>query len=827
MHKNRNIMKRMYEKIEQTKSASLTVLMMLLMLAPFGAMAASVTGISLMEADDGDVVRIEADQPLEYQVFDLDGPPRMILNFPGADLGDAITPVRADGKGVTTIFASQDNQGVRVEIGMSDTITYELSEQDNILVVRFGAASTSADDSSAAVVKDIEVRDRGSVTELVLRGERMDANHNAFLTNQDQTLILDFWGATSKLPKEFYQYSTQRIRNVKIGQAEGRVRLVVGLLPGGKMSQQIDASTGEMVVRIGGVAPKRRAAAVTVESVDFQPDDRIAHIAVRTDETNPIVNVHEEGGNIVIDLKKAGLASGQERSQDVSAFPGPVRQIDSYALDENVRIVARLRDKVSVSSFQQGNVFTINLEPEDLAQARMTGGKAGEEFAYSGQKVTFDFKDIDIRNALKLISEMSDLNIIMADDVQGTLTMRLVDVPWDQALELILAARGLGKEQTGNVLRIAPIEVLRAEYASKLEARRGSEQLEPLVTEFISLSFTKVEDVKTMLNDASANATKSGGATTAPAEGATSSSSETSVGILSPRGSFLVDKRTNTLIVKDTQVAINNIKRLIATIDKPVQQVLIEGRIVEASDNFQRDLGIRWGGVFNSNTGNRFPSTVGLAGTGTAVGSSKTLVDLPAAVGPGSGGGIGISLGSLAGAINIDLELSAAEADDDIKVISNPRVVTTNLKPAFIKQGVKVGVVTPGSANAPPTTQLIDALLELQVTPQITANNGVIMDVVVTKNTPTTFNSVTGVDSKEISTNIYMKDGETVVIGGVYTRDKQNLNAGVPVISKIPVLGWLFKKNKKVDNKTELLIFITPKIMNTVAERASIGSARQ
>ncbi|MDX8403677.1 MAG: AMIN domain-containing protein, partial [Mariprofundaceae bacterium] len=588
------------------------LLMAIMMALPNLAKASQINSVSLMDSERGDVVRIETDAALEYQVFDLDGPPRVVLNFPGASISGDVGSMNPDGAGVTSIFPVKSEDGVRLEIGLSEMIGYKIEDGENALTIRF-SRSDSEDTSSttAAKLKDIEVHDRGSVTELVLRGDNMDASHNAFLTNKDQTLILDFWGASSMLPKEFYQYSTQRIKNVTVGEAEGRVRLVIGLLPGGKMNQQIDANSGELVVRFGKISPKRRAAETVVEGVDFQPDDRIAHIMVRTDVVNPVVSINEKDGNVIINLKKANLASGQERSQDVRAFPGPVKQVDSYLIDDGVRIVARLRDKVNVTTFQRGNVFTVNLEPEDLYLAR-TGSGAKDEFAYTGQKVTFDFKDIDILNALKLISEMSDLNIIMSDDVSGKLTMRLVDVPWDQALDLILSARGLGQEKTGNVMRIAPVDVLRAEYESKLLARKGSEQLEPLVTEFITLSFAKVDDVKKILEGASANSTKGGTTTTATTteSGTGASSPETSVGILSPRGSFLVDQRTNTLIVKDTQASINSVKRLIATIDTPVQQVLIEARIVEATDSFQREFGISWGGSVTSNTGNAFPSTV-------------------------------------------------------------------------------------------------------------------------------------------------------------------------------------------------------------------------
>ncbi len=808
---------------------NMVLLLLTIVLLPLCASASEVQQISIEDTSKGDVLHIKMDEPLEYQVFDLDGPPRLVLTFPGADMDSGVMPLKNIGKGVSSVYPVKNKDGVRVEISMSQMLHYSIDEEKNGLAIRFDSPlKTGGHQTNTAVIKDIEVQDRGSATELILRGDNMNANHNEFMTENKKQMIIDYWGASSQLIKENFKYATQRIKSVTVGQAKDRVRLVVTLLPTSNMQQQVEASANQLVLRIGKIGVKRKASVAHVENVSFKPEDRIAHLIVRTDVTNPVVDIHQKDDNIIIDMKKAQLMPGQERSQDVSAFPGPLKQVDSYPVDDSVRIVARLRDKVQVTSFQQGNILTINFEPEDMALARK-GSSSKEEFAYTGQKVSFDFKDIDIRNALKLIAEMSDLNIIMSDDVKGTLTMRLIDVPWDQALDLILTARGLGQEKTGNVLRIAPIEVLRSEYQAKLEARQGSQQLEPLITEFITLSYTKVADVKKMLEGASANASKGGSTTTGAAGdtggGATAgASAETSIGILSPRGSFLIDERTNTLIVKDTESAINNIKRLIATIDKPVQQVLIEARIVEATDSFTRDLGVSWGGAYTQRGGKNFLNvspvgtslnngTVLMNGTGTL--QHGMMVDLPAAIGAGLGGGVGLSIGSLSGKI-LDLQLSAAELDNKVKIISNPRISTTNLKPAYIKQGVKVGVTTPGTANSPPTTTLVDALLQLQVTPQITADNGVIMDVVVSKNTPTTFNNTTGIDTKEVSTNIYMKNGETVVIGGVYTRDQTNTTNGVPALSRLPLLGWLFKKNYKQDNRTELLIFMTPKIMSMI-----------
>lgn len=808
------------------------------MLLAANATAASIKAVSLTHAKDGDVVRVVSDAPVQYQVFDLDAPARMVLNFPGVKLGKGVDPVRSDGQGVNSVFPVQNKDGVRLEVGMGQKLGYKVEERGNTLIVKFEAVpdAGAAASEQAAQLKDILVRDRGSVTELILRGDNMDASQNAFVTNQGRTMILDFWGATSKLPKEHYAYSTQKVSGVTVGKAEGRVRLVVDLVPGADIKHQIDASSQQVAVRFGNVAPKRRAGTVIVEGVAFQPDDRVAHLVIRTDVTNPVVSLSEKADHVIVDIKKAALAAGQERSQDVRAFPGPVKQVDSYSIDDNVRIVARLRGKVAVSSYQHGNVLTVNLEPEDLARAR-TGVAGEEEFAYTGQKVTFDFKDIDIRNALKLISEMSDLNIIMSDDVSGMLTMRLVDVPWDQALDLILAARGLGKDQTGNVLRIAPIEILRDEYQSKLEAQQGSEKLEPLITEFITLSFTRVEDVKKMLEGASGSETTGGKktATTAASGGATGTAGEqeTSIGILSPRGSFLVDERTNTLIVKDTEKSVNNIKRLIAVIDKPVEQVLIEARIVEATDDFTRELGVRWGGVANSvspdiDVGGAQGSGNPLDADAPNIGTTDRgfLVDLPAAAGAGAGGAIGLSYGILGGAVRLDLELSAAEAENKVKIISNPRVVTTNLKQAVIDQGTDIPF-TSVSQNGT-QVQFRRATLGLAVTPQITADDRVILHVVVTKDSPSaaTVGDNPIISTKKIDTEIFMDNGETVVIGGIYSRDRTNKINGVPLLMDIPILGYLFKKKLIEDKRQELLIFMTPTVMKNTPTAATAQAGR-
>ena len=783
------------------------------------AQAAQITGINLQKAPGGDVVTIRADKPPTYEVFDLSAPPRLVLSLPGFSLKQGLEPLHSDRPGVNSVFPVKSGNSVRLEIGMDKALAYKIDEQGKNLVIRFAAASKqgrAGKDGSAAVLKDLDIRDRGPMTELILRGEHMDASHDAFVTNHGRTLILDFWGATSKLAREHYSASTQKVRGVTVGHAKQRVRVVVDLVPGAREQHQIEASNSQLIVRFGEVRPARKAAAVRVEDVHFQPNDRVAHLMIRTDVTNPIVNVYEKKGNVVMDVQKAVLAPGQERTQDVRDFPGPVKQVDAYKAGNLVRIVARLREKVDVSTFQQGNVVTLTLAPKGLAAAQR-GERAIARSRYIGEKVTFDFKDIDIRNALKLIAEMSKLNIIMSDDVSGTLTMRLVDVPWDQALDLILAGKGLGKDQIGNVVRVAPLEVLRKEKEVKLESRKGQQELEPLITEAISLNYAKVKDIKKMLDESKSAAAKAGGKKEAGQ----------ALGLMSSRGSYLVDERTNTLIVTDTRQAIDNIKRLIVKIDTPVPQVLIASRIVEATNDFTRQLGVRWGGQFQSaRVGQNGDQNlqVGSAAGVTPTGTRGFLVDLPAAAAIGSGGAIGLSYSAISKALNLDLELSAAEIDGKAKIISNPRIVTANGVAAEIAQGQDVPFVTPASANSPATVQFKKAELKLNVTPQITARKSVILNVDITKDA-TTGTEVLGnpiLSTKRVQTSLEVDNGGTVVIGGIYSRTVSRNESGVPFFKDIPILGWLFKTKSHDDKKSELLVFLTPRILEGTAAQTKV-----
>jgi len=817
----------------------ITVACLVALLAwPMVSQAAEITAVTLQKLSDGDVLSIQSDGELDYQSYDLSAPPRLVLTFPNSVFARTVPPLISSAKsGVRRVAASVSKTGARLDVSLSKVLSYKLEQQNHALVLRFAPISGRGVKAvrDTAILKDITIVDRGGVTELAVSGEHMNTSHDAFVTNQGRTLIMDFWGATSLLAKEHYAAATQKVRSVTVGQAKGRVRLVVDLLPGVSEKHQIDATAGQMLVRFGGVSPKRKAVEAEVEEVRFKAMDRISQMVIRTSVSNPIINLHEEDGAVILDIARAALAKGQERTQDVSEFPGPLSQIDAYKAGDKVRIVARLRNKVEISSFQQDKVLTVTFVPKDIATAKR-GAVKGDAIAYTGQRTSFDYQGIDIRNALLLIAEMSTMNIIMGEDVQGKLTMHLENVPWDQALDIILASQGLGKEVQGNVMRIAPLPVLVKEQQSRLAARQNAAERAPLITEFISLSFAKASDVKSMLEAVSASGGGSGSgaggasaSTTTATSAGSSSASSGSNSLLTPRGSFVVDERSNTLIVKDTQESVNNIKRLIAKIDTPVKQVMIEARIVEATDNFTRELGVRWGGQVTG-TGSakgtqtyQVSNTAGgvVSGVGQVAAPGGFLIDLPAATAATSGGQIGLAVGALSNAFNLNLELSAAEADDKIKIVSNPRVVTTNMQTASINQGQDIPF-TSTSANGGTIVQFKKANLGLEVTPQITADNRLILHVKATKDAPSA-SAVAGnpiISTKQIETEIFMHNGETIVIGGIYTRDKTRNEAGVPLLSRIPLLGWLFKKQTKVDNKTELLIFITPTIMDTVAQAA-------
>jgi type IV pilus assembly protein PilQ len=417
---------------------------------------------------------------------------------------------------------------------------------------------------------------------------------------------------------------------------------------------------------------------------------------------------------------------------------------------------------------------------------------------YTGEKISLDFQDADIKDLLRLIAEVSGVNIIAGGDVQGTVTTRMVDVPWDQALEVILKINGLDQEREGNIIRVAPLERFTKEREERLKAQTTEQQTEPLVTRVVPINYTAAGTLKANLEK-----------------------------LLSDRGSLFVDDRTNNMIVTDRQSNITDMLGLIETLDRPTPQVMIEARIVESSRNFLRELGVQIGLLYSQTTDQAFPSRIAVRGARTppneapgaiAPPPANFLVDLPAAIASGAGGGIGLTLASVGGSL-LDIQLSALEASGRGKVISSPRIATLDNTEAVIQSGQRIPYATISQEGT--RTEFVDASLSLKVTPHVTPNDFISLEVTATRNAANfsqTSGGVPSIDTREATTKLLVKDGDTVVIGGLYTRTINDSKDGVPYLSKVPILGWLFQTTRTQDDTQELLIFITPRIIRQAPE---------
>jgi type IV pilus assembly protein PilQ len=441
------------------------------------------------------------------------------------------------------------------------------------------------------------------------------------------------------------------------------------------------------------------------------------------------------------------------------------------------------QEKTSPELKKAAETETVKMAEEDK--------KASEERApekiYSGKKLSLDFKDADIKNILRLIAEVSDLNIITSDDVTGKITMRLVDVPWDQALEIILQAKALGMTRIGNVVRVAPLEVLKKEIQAELEAKRAKEKLEDLVMELIPVNYATGKEIIPQIK-----------------------------GVLSDRGDIRIDERTNTLIVKDIPRNIASMKSLVKSLDTKTPQVLIEARIVEANLTFQKELGVKWGFELGGGT-----TTLGGGIPGTTLGQpTREIVNLPGIARggvPGTTGAAGLieflfSRGTIK---ELDIAISAHENKGDARIISSPKIATLDNKEASVEQGLRIPyrkLTTEGTV----TTDFIDANLKLTVTPHVTNDGTIKMSIKAKKDAPDqsiTVDGVPSIDKKEAITEVLVKDNGVIVIAGVYSIEKNDASEGIPLFNKIPLLGWLFKREVKEDKRRDLLIFISPKII--------------
>ena len=678
-----------------------------------------------------------------------------------------------------------------------------------------------------------------SVQHVMLPGGRLQldigttgeiADPKIFRTNEPDRIVLDFFGVSSIVKPRILEVDRGSVDSVIVAATESRTRVIINLIASVSF-ESLRQENGLVLL----IDPVLSANAVVQDEADLVPDQSSGAIPLpfqvtavdfrRGTEGSGLVMIHlsaeeagisveDERGEIVLDLMQAELVEGLERRLDVVDFATPVQFIDAFKMDDRIRIILAARGEYDYVTFQSGRVFTVEVMPRAEQEA---AEEAGER--YSGEPLSFDFQNIAVRSALQIIAEETGINFVISDTVAGEMTLRLRQVPWDQALDTIMQTKGLAKRERNNVIWIAPAEEIAEKERIALESSQNLLTLEPLVSELVQVNYAKAEDIADLLKSVKAvepNIDKSMFGSVTVGDIATEENQ-----LLSERGSVTVDTRTNSLLIQDTRQKIGEIRKLISEIDRPVKQVLIETRIVIANEAFSRNIGVKLGltGV-NSGMGTMIGSgslanTANIRTEGLTKSTDGSLaVDLPAGnIGTDEVASYALTLakaGAGWGAL-IDLEISALEAEGEGKIIANPRLLTADKQEAKIEQGQERIFTTNTLGEGTVVTK--KAVLSLTVTPQITPDDRLILDVAVTKDS---FVSATeeNIDTLAIETQVLLENGETVIIGGIYQQETKESVSKVPILGDLPGLGMLFRTKGFLDERRELLIFLTPRIVN-------------
>lgn len=653
----------------------------------------------------------------------------------------------------------------------------------------------------------------------------------AFHTDNPPRLVLDFAGVRSALERKTIPVNTGVLTEVNVVEGDGRTRLVANLVS--LVPYEITAEGDEvrLILKNAGaiaaaatLAPAPGLPVQRVEKIDFRRGPAgEGRILVFLKDPNALVNLRQEGGKVVAEFLNTELPKSLAKQLDVLDFATPVKTIEAISDGRKTRLlITPATSDYDYLSYQSERLLTIEFRPLTPAEKEEVKKK---QFPYTGERLSLNFQDIPVRSVLQILADFTGLNIIAADSVQGNVTLRLNNVPWDQALDLVLKAKGLGQRREGEVIWVAPLDEIIALEKKELEHVSFREEKEPLKTEIIQLNYAKAADILKVLKGIQQQARQQGapqagqvpGAPQFAPQYATTFEEPTLVGeavaggsILSPRGEVNIDERTNILIVKDTPYHLEAIRRLVQTLDRPVRQVLIESRVVIANDDFSRDLGVRLNAARNTGSPGKTQTLLG------GILPNNGIVDLPAAIGSGAGGGLGIAVFKL-NQFLMQLELSALQDENRGDVISMPKVVTQDQTTARIEQGEEIPfqvVGTAGGALAVPQTQFKKAVLKLEVTPHITPDDNVIMDILVTRDargdqTP----GGLAIIKREIQTTVQVASGETVVLGGIYDTERRKIANKLPFFADLPGFGFLFRRDQKIDKKQELLIFITPRVL--------------
>lgn len=720
-----------------------------------------------------------------------------------------------------------------------------------ISILLAGAVWLLAGPLAATVVNDVRVSDEGDKLRFILSTDEAPAEPTVFTTDQPPRIVLEMADTTARVPSGQVQVGVGPVKSYMAVSSGNRTRLVVDLAR--SVGYEVDVRGNEIVLSVdsGGTVGRVGAAAgaavsgtgeeFEVEGIDFRRGENgESRVLIDLDKPGVNISVDQRTDQLRVDLFDTSLPDRLMQRLDVADFATPVQTITPEVRGNNLRLNLGISGGYTHVAYQSDDRLVIEVaEPEE--EPRMARElEFFQEREYTGERITLNFQDIPVRSVLSLIADISNLNIVVSDSVDGNLTLRLTNVPWDQALDIVLETRNLDMRESGNVRWVAPTEEIAAREQQILRARAERQTLEPLRTVMIPVSYADSEALAELIRTSSGQA----------AEGA---------GLLSERGSVTLDKRTNTLLVTDTAEQIEAVRELVAELDRPVRQVLIESRIVIARSSFGHELGVRFGVSSQHQTGNNLvtlsgsaegtdrmnnvslarrqflgqrpgrpgflpdaeppdditqPIDVGTEGIAVPRLEDRLNVNLPVA---SPAGALGISF--LTSNFLLDLELSALEAQEEGEVISTPRVITANQNEAFIQQGVEIPFEEDTSSGAT-NIEFKEAVLELRVTPLITPDNRVQLNLAIKQDTVGEIfetgrgGTVPSIDTRELGTSVLVENGQTVVLGGIFQEDRLFNSTKVPVLGDVPVLGVLFRRRATNDEKRELLIFITPNILD-------------
>ncbi len=746
-------------------------------------------------------VFIEGTGPLEYSAFQKSKPLSVVIDLPRIVLGKLTGSIQVQDGVIKSIrnhqVAMPPQPYARVEIVLERPVEYAIDSSENNIVVDFEeykpaltvAALEKREEKTTVekkeekieaskevtalkdapvkgkLIKEVQVNDRPNSLEVTITGTESLADFRSFKLTNPPRLVLDLPGLKNATGKRKIEVGSPWLQEIRFGDYPEKLRLVFAF----------------------------------------------------ADKKIPPYTLHREEREL-----RLILGAKEEPAPSLASSPQPLKTAEKETKKEAEvkEAKAEVKEVKKEEAEKQPGASPVEQKSQSPEKAQLPEAKLQAELEkgpvspYKGAKISLDFKDADLHNIFRLLAEVSNLNIITTDDVKGKITIRMVNVPWDQALDVILTTKNLVKIEEGNVLRITTAESVRKEREDKqkeedllVKVKESREKLEPLITETITVNYAKAADLQKLIRE----------------------KEEKGKGFLSPRGSVKADERTNTLIIQDTKQNIEEIKNLIKKLDTPTPQVLIEARVVQAQTTFARSLGIQWGGSYNQTgggqwhwglTGNNPSASAGWGfnpSTSTPlIMPSNFVVNFPAATTNTQVGGLGISFGKLTGnLVNLDLRLQLGETEGQTKVIARPKLATLTNTPAHIKQGELIPYETTSQAGT--QVQFIDAVLMLEVTPQVTPDGSIKMTVKVTRDSRGTFRSpsmqVPSIDKREAKTEVLVKDGETLVIGGIYESENQESETRIPWLGKIPILGWLFKSKEVFNTKKELLIFITPTLL--------------